>query len=110
MQLRQQPLMKVIIILFLVGWLGGCAPGGGIGLVALMNDRTCQQQGWQPGSREYANCRTSLQQQQAPANAAMQEYYRREQELATERMNRQQTCSYNGSTIGGITSGTMNCQ
>jgi hypothetical protein len=101
---------RAFVILILAGCLDGCAPGGGIGLVALINDKTCQQQGYQPGSPEYSNCRTNLQQQQAPNNAAMQAYYQRQQELATERMNRQQTCVYNGSNIGGMTSGTMTCQ
>jgi hypothetical protein len=47
--------------------------------------------------------------QRGMVNAEMQAYYRRQSEQAMERMNRQQTCFYNGNTIGGSTSGTMWC-
>ena len=42
--------------------------------------------------------------------AAMQAYYQRQQDWYWQQQNRQQTCSYNGSTIGGITGGTMTCR
>lgn len=102
--------MRIIIALALGLMLAGCARGGGIGLEAMLQDSQCQQLGFQLGTPEYANCRMNLQQQAAANNAAMQAYYQHQQELAMERLNRQQTCAYTGSTNGGITSGTMTCQ
>jgi len=40
--------------------------------------------------------------------AAMQAFYARQAETA--RQNQPQMCSYNGSTIGDITSGTATCR
>lgn len=102
--------MRIIAALAITLMLAACAPGGGIGLVALMNDSACKQQGFQLGTPEYANCRANLQQQAMANNAAMQAFYQRQQEQATQRLNQQQTCSSNGVNNGGITSGTMTCQ
>jgi hypothetical protein len=43
------------------------------------------------------------------ADAAMAGFERQQAQLM-QQMNRRQTCSYNGQTIGGSTSGTMTCQ
>jgi hypothetical protein len=40
----------------------------------------------------------------------MQARLQRQQDYYMRELNRGQTCSYNGSTIGGITNGTMTCQ
>ena len=40
----------------------------------------------------------------------MQAYYQRQQDYYVHELNRGQTCSYNGSTIGGMTNGTMTCR
>ena len=102
--------MMKAIILVLGALLGACAPGGGIGLVAMMQDKQCQEWGFKPETPDYANCRMNLHQQSAASNAASQAYYQHQQELATERMNRQQTCTYSGINNGGIISGTSTCQ
>jgi hypothetical protein len=52
---------------------------------------------------EYAACRRA-----ANADAAMG-YYQRPNELIMQQMNRRQTCMYSGNTVGGVTSGTVNC-
>jgi hypothetical protein len=51
-----------------------------------------------------------LSRQSAMNAAAMQGFYQRQSELAAQQMNRQQTCTYYGSNIGGITGGTMSCR
>jgi hypothetical protein len=90
--------------------LAGCARGGGIGVEAMLADHNCEQAGYQLGTPEYANCRMAAQRQSAMNAAAMQAFYQRQSELAAQQTNRQQTCTYNGSNIGGITGGTMSCQ
>jgi len=87
--------------------LAGCARGGGIGLEAMVADHNCEQAGYQPGTPQYAACRMELSRQSAINNAAMQAFYARQAEIA--RQNQPQTCTYNGSTIGGITNGSMWC-
>jgi hypothetical protein len=87
--------------------LTGCARGGGIGLEAMLADHNCEQAGYQLGTPQYAACRMELG-RRANANAAvMMDFYARQAEIA--RQNQPRMCTYNGSTIGGITSGTMSC-
>ena len=102
-------MMKLVLLSMMCVVLGCCAPGGGIGLEAVLHDKTCQESGLTPGTKEYMNCRLRLHEQVARSNAAMQAYYLRQQEIAREQLQRTQTCNYNGSNIGGITSGTMTC-
>ena len=97
-------------LIMAVGLLAGCARGGGIGLEAMLADHNCEQAGYRLGTPEYANCRMALHQQSAMNAAAMQAFYQRQAELAAQQMNRQQTCTYYGSNIGGITGGTMSCR
>ena len=87
--------------------LAGCARGGGIGLEAMVADSRCEQRGFHLGTPEYANCRAQIAYQRGMVNAGMLAYYQRQQEQLTTQMNRQQTCSYGGTTIGGITGGTI---
>jgi hypothetical protein len=56
----------------------------------------------------YKKRRRGTQQQSAMNAAAMQAFYARQAEIA--RQNQPRMCSYNGSTIGGITGGTMTCR
>jgi len=88
--------------------LDGCARGGGIGLEAMLADHNCEQAGYQLGTPQYTACRMELARRSAINNAAMQDFYFRQAELA--RQNQPQMCSYNGSTIGGITSATATCR
>jgi len=88
--------------------LAGCARGGGIGLEAMLADHNCEQAGYQLGTPQYAACRSELARRSAINNAAMQDFYFRQAELA--RRNQSQTCIYNSSNIGGITSGTATCR
>jgi hypothetical protein len=97
-------------LIMAVGLLAGCARGGGIGLEAMLADHNCEQAGYQLGTPQYAACRMELSRQSAMNAAAMQGFYQRQSELAAQQMNRQQTCVYNGSNIGGITGGTMSCR
>jgi hypothetical protein len=90
--------------------LTGCARGGGIGLEAMLADHNCEQAGYEIGTPEYTQCRMALQQQSAINAAAMQSYYQRQQDWYWQQQNRQQTCIYNGSNIGGITGGTLSCR
>jgi hypothetical protein len=90
--------------------LTGCARGGGIGLEAIVADGLCEQQGFHLGTPEYANCRAGIAYQRGMVNAEMQARLQRQQDYYMQQLNRQQTCSYNGSTIGGITNGTMSCR
>jgi hypothetical protein len=90
--------------------LAGCARGGGIGLEAMLADRNCEQAGYQLGTPEYADCRAQIAYQRGMVNAEMQARLQRQQDYYMQQLNRQQTCSYNGSTIGGITNGTMSCR
>jgi hypothetical protein len=90
--------------------VAGCARGGGIGLEAMVADNLCEQRGFHLGTPEYANCRNEIAYQRGLVNAQMQMYYQRQYERTMEEMNRSQTCVYNGSTIGGVTGGTMTCR
>jgi hypothetical protein len=101
---------NLLCLIMAAGLLAGCARGGGIGLEAMLADSTCEQQGFHLGTPEYANCRGQIAYQQGMVNAAMQAQLRRESAELTAQMNRQQTCVYNGSNIGGITGGTMTCR
>jgi hypothetical protein len=101
-------LRRLAPALLVAAAVAGCARGGGIGLEAMIADQQCEQAGYEDGTPEYANCRMALYQQSAMNAAAMQAFYARQAELA--RQNQPQMCSYNGSTIGGITSGTMSCR
>lgn len=89
--------------------LAACARGGGIGLGAVIADQRCEAEGYHLGTPEYTNCRIGIARQQAAANDAIAASYGRQTEMLLQQMNRQQTCVYNGSTIGGITSGTATC-
>jgi hypothetical protein len=40
----------------------------------------------------------------------MQAYYQRQHDYYMQQLDRQQTCIYSGSNIGGITGGTMMCR
>ena len=75
----------------------------------MLADHNCEQAGYQLGTPQYAACRIELSRQSAMNAAAMQSFYQRQGELAAQQ-NRQQTCVYNGSNIGGITGGTMSCR
>jgi len=101
---RKTALLAIAIAVLLTG----CARAGGIGLEAMLADHNCEQAGYQLGRPQYAACRMELSRQLAMNAAAMQDFYFRQAELA--RQNRPQTCSYNGSTIGGITGGTVSCR
>jgi hypothetical protein len=101
---------SAFLAIAIVALLTGCARGGGIGLEAMLADHNCEQAGYQLGTPEYANCRMALHQQSAINAAAMQAYYQRQQDYYMQQLNRGQTCSYNGSTIGGMTNGTMTCR
>jgi hypothetical protein len=96
-------------LIMAVGLLAGCARGGGIGLEAMLADSTCEQQGFHLGTPEYANCRAQIAYQRGIVNAEMQARLQRQQDQLMEQMNRRQSCSYNGTTIGNNTSGTVNC-
>jgi len=80
--------------------------GGGIGLEAMLADSTCEQQDFHLGTPEYARCRAQIGYRQQMVNAEMQARLQRQIDQAAAR---QQTCSYNGTTIGNTTSGTVNC-
>jgi hypothetical protein len=101
---------NLLCLIMAAGLLAGCARGGGIGLQAMVADYNCEQAGYQLGTPEYAQCRMALHQQSAINAAAMQAYYQRQQDYHMRELNRGQTCSYNGSTIGGMSRGTMTCQ
>src|SRR5712691_3310912 len=101
--------MKNLIWIATAVLRAGCARGGGIGLEAMLADSTCEQQGFHLGTPEYANCRSQIAYQRGMVNAEMQARLQRQQDQLMERMNRRQNCSYNGSTINGNTSGTINC-
>jgi hypothetical protein len=90
--------------------LAGCARGGGIGLEAMVADHNCEEAGYQLGTPEYAACRMELTHRADANAAAMQAFYARQADLAAQQINRQQTCTYHGSNIGGITGGTMTCR
>src|SRR5258708_39742432 len=105
-RLRGGNAMKDLIWIATAGLLAGCARGGGIGLEAMLADHNCEQAGYQLGTPQYASCRGQIAYQQGMVNAAMQAQLRRESAELTAQMNRQQTCVYNGSNIGGITGGT----
>jgi hypothetical protein len=100
--------MKNLIWIATAILLTGCARGGGIGLQAIVADAQCEQQGLHLGTPEYAACRSQIAYHQGMVNAAMQAQLARQAEIA--RQNQPQTCSYNGQTIGGITSGTATCR
>jgi len=100
---------NLLCLIMAAGLLAGCARGGGIGLVAMMADGQCEQQGFHLGTPEYANCRAQIAYQRGMVNAEMQARLQRQQDQLMEQMNRRQMCSYNGQTIGGSTSGTMMC-
>jgi hypothetical protein len=76
----------------------------------MLADSMCEQQGFHLGTPEYANCRAQIAYQRGMVNAGMQAQPNRQQEQLLEQMNRRQTCTYGGTTIGGITGGTMTCQ
>jgi hypothetical protein len=101
---------NMLCLIMATALLTGCARGGGIGLEAIVADGQCEQQGFHLGTPEYANCRAQIAYQRGMVNAAMQAQLQRESAELTAQMNRQQTCSYNGTTIGGITSGTATCR
>jgi hypothetical protein len=103
-------LRRIAPSLAVAATLAGCARGGGIGLEAMVADNLCEQRGFHLGTPEYANCRNEIAYQRGIVNAQMQAYYQRQYERTMEEMNRSQTCVYNGSTIGGITGGTMTCR
>jgi hypothetical protein len=90
--------------------LTACARGGGIGLEAMVADHNCEEAGYQLGTPQYGACRMELAGRADANAAAMQAFYARQAELAAQQMNRQQTCTYYGSDIGGITGGTMTCR
>jgi hypothetical protein len=102
--------MKNVIWIATAVLLAGCARGGGIGLEAMLADSTCEQRGFRLGTSEYANCRAQIGYRQSMVNAEMQARLERQQAELTAQMNRRQNCSYNGTTIGGNTSGSMTCQ
>jgi hypothetical protein len=87
--------------------LTGCARGGGIGPEAMVADHNCEQAGYQVGTPRYASCRMELARRADANAAAMQAFYARQAEIA--RQNQPQRCFYNGSTIGGITNGSVWC-
>jgi len=89
--------------------LAGCAKGGGFGLESMLADYNCEQAGFHLGTPEYANCRAQIGYRQSMVNAEMQARLQRQQDQLMEQMNRRQSCSYNGTTIGNNTSGTVNC-
>jgi hypothetical protein len=99
---------RVIVIVILACLLAACAPGGGIGLEALMQDRACQQSGYAIGTQEYAQCRIALHQQSIQQNQQLQAGYAAA--IEAYRRNQPQTCTYNGTNMGGIVSGTSTCQ
>jgi hypothetical protein len=101
---------NLLCLIMAAGLLAGCARGGGIGLQAMLADHNCEQAGYRLGTPEYASCRGQIAYQQGMVNAAMQAQLRRESAELTAQMNRQQTCTYYGSNIGGITGGTMSCR
>jgi hypothetical protein len=97
---------RIAPTLVIAAALAACAPGNGIGLEAMLADHNCEQAGYEIGTREYAQCPMALYQQSAVNAAAMQgSLYARQAESA--RQNQPQTCTYNGSNIGGITGRTM---
>ncbi len=101
---------NLLCLIMAAGLLAGCARGGGIGLEAMLADSTCEQQGFHLGTPQYAACRMALHQQSAMNAAAIQAHYQRQQDYYMQQLNRQQTCTYYGSNIGGITGGTMSCR
>jgi hypothetical protein len=103
-------LRRIAPVLVVAAAVAGCARGGGIGLEAMIADQQCEQAGYEIGTPEYANCRMALHQQSAINAAAMQAYYQHQQDYYMQQLNRGQTCTYNGSNIGGITGGTMSCR
>jgi hypothetical protein len=100
---------SALLAIAVAALLAGCARGGGIGLEAMVADSTCEQQGFHLGTPEYANCRAQIAYQRGMVNAQMQAYYQRQQDYYMRELNRGQTCYYNGSAIGGMTSGTVQC-
>jgi len=101
---------SIYLAMAIAALLAGCARGGGIGLEALVADGQCEQQGFHLGTPKYSKCRAQMAYQRGMVNAEMQARLQRQQEQLQAQMNRQQTCSYGGTAIGGITSGTMTCQ
>jgi hypothetical protein len=99
---------NLLCLIMATALLAGCARGGGIGLQAMLADSSCEQQGFTLGTPEYAQCRAQIAYHQGMVNAAMQAQLARQAEIAPQ--NQPQTCSYNGTTIGGITSGTATCR
>ena len=95
-------MLKMIVLGIPIASLAACAPGGGFGLVALRDDKICQQTGTAIGTPEYEQCRIALWQQQRqqppPPNA-----------LQTATANPPQICTYSGLNSGGIISRTSTC-
>ncbi len=92
--------------------LSACARGGGIGLEAMLADHNCEQQGFHLGTKEYAACRMGYSRQFAINDAALAAYNQRQIELNMQQMQqmpRLQTCRYNSTTFGNMTTGTANC-
>jgi hypothetical protein len=100
-------LIHAAIVVACLSGLSACARGGGIGLEAMLADHNCEAAGYQLGTPQYVACRMELARRSAANNAAMQAFYERQIEVM--RQSQPQTCIYNGSNIGGITSGTMTC-
>lgn len=103
-------LRRIAPVLAVAATLAGCARGGGIGLEAMVADGLCEQQGFQVGTPEYANCRAQIAYQRGMVNAQMQAYYQRQQDYYMQQLNGGQTCIHNGSNISGIAGGTMTCR
>jgi len=101
---------NLLCLILAAGLLAGCARGGGIGLEAMLADSTCEQQGFHLGTPEYASCRGQIAYLRGMVNAEMQAYHQQQQAAYWAAQNRRQTCTYGGTTIGGITGGTMTCQ
>jgi hypothetical protein len=99
--------MKTCFALALAALLAGCVTAAD--QLSAAQDRTCQQWGFKPGTPGYGNCQLELSRQAANAAAVDEAAY-----VATAWWNRPlprqpQTCTYGGTTLGGINGGTMTC-
>ena len=63
-------MIRQVLFISLFVLLAACAPGGGIGVEALMQDKTCHQAAYAVGTQNYAQCRERLHQQMPTTQGA----------------------------------------
>jgi hypothetical protein len=78
-------------------------------------DQTCRSWGVKPGTEAYASCRLELSRQQLTRDMADDAALAAQQQAnaraiaAMAPLPMPRSCTYNSSTVGGITNGVVNC-